>query len=106
MNVKKLLLLLFLLDFTAVGVWAIYEMGLMGFFEAATSSAWALQITFDLVVALTFVNVWMWKDARKHGINPLPYVIGTVFTGSISPMVYLLRRPSEERAVHGKLVTA
>ena len=33
-------------------------------------------------------------DARARGVSPLPYLVMTVFTGSIGPLLYLLRRPS------------
>jgi len=48
-----------------------------------------------LPIALSLVMVWMWQDARKQGIAPLPYVILTLTLGSIGPLCYLVRRFSK-----------
>ena len=50
---------------------------------------------FDLLIALSLVSVWIWQDARAHDTSPWPYLIITALTGSIGPLLYLLRRPAD-----------
>ena len=33
----------------------------------------------------------MWRDARAKGVNPLPYVVITLLTGSLGILLYLAR---------------
>lgn len=48
----------------------------------------------DLCVAVGFA-VWLWRDARARGIDPLPWVLALPLTGSLALLVGALRRPSE-----------
>lgn len=48
----------------------------------------------DLIIALGLVTTQLVPDARRRGMNPWPFVLGTVALGSIAPLAYLLvRRP-------------
>jgi hypothetical protein len=42
----------------------------------------------------------MINDARGRGVSPVPYLMITLFLGSLGPLVYLIRRTAtaEERA--------
>ena len=87
---KKLLLMT---AFTALGgitAIAIWHEGLVGIFAAATSSYGSMQIFADLVIALTLVMVWMWRDANINGRNVWPWIVGTLLIGSFGPLLYLI----------------
>jgi hypothetical protein len=98
MNWKRLGIGLVLVDFSALTAYAIYQHGYLGFIDAALMNAWTIQLSVDLVLALSFVMVWMWGDARDRGISPLPYALVTLVLGSIGPLLYLFRREARESA--------
>jgi len=51
-------------------------------------------VLVDLVIALTLVLVWMWRDAQATGRNVWPWVLLTLVAGSFGPLGYLLTRQS------------
>lgn len=79
---------------TAVALW---QHGYWGILEPHFRTSGAAQVFADLVIALTIVMVWMWRDARAMGRNPWPWIVATLALGSFGPLVYLLtRRPGAE----------
>ena len=52
------------------------------------------QVLADLVIALCFVMVWMWRDAKSQGRHPLGWIALTLAVGSFGPLLYLLTRRS------------
>lgn len=81
--------------FAALNVYALGSAGITGLGEAlAAGNAWNRVLGVDLLIALGLVLTWLWRDARAHGRSPLPYVFLTALTGSLGPLLYLLRRPS------------
>lgn len=106
MNLSKILLAFVLVDFVAFTAWVTATGGPVGEVLALFSvNPWVVQVFVDLVLALSLVCVWIWNDARSRGANPVPWVLATVFIGSIAPLAYLLARPGNagerrgERAV-------
>jgi hypothetical protein len=92
MNWKQIGLGVVLADFAALTAYAVYQYGYVGFFEACLSN-WATATVFvDLCIALTMVLVWMWGDARRHGVSPIPYTVLTLALGSVGPLAYLIHR--------------
>lgn len=63
---KKTLLALALVALGGVTATALWHDGLVGIFAAITHSFGSMQIFADLVVALTLVMVWMWRDAKTR----------------------------------------
>jgi hypothetical protein len=51
----------------------------------------------DLVIALTLVMIWLWRDARTGGRNPWPWIGLTLIAGSFGPLLYLLTQPRSRR---------
>lgn len=96
MNAKQLGLEAILLGFSAFTAYAVYQHGYIGLFEQALANAATIQVFLDLTIALSVVMLWMWQDARKQGISPLPYIVLTLTLGSIGPMLYLIRRVGKE----------
>ena len=94
MNAKQLGLSVVLLDFAGLTAYATYQYGVVGIVEAVTANAVTVTALADLVIALSLVLVWMWQDARERGTSLAPYVVLTLFFGSVGPLLYLIRRES------------
>lgn len=92
MNRNALILAVVLLDFVALSVWALAEVGYVGLFQFQLTSPAGIQVLADLVIALTLVMVWMYRDARARGTSFLPFAVLTLTLGSIGPLLYLLVR--------------
>lgn len=89
-GMKKIIPVLVLLSFSVLSV----ELAIAGWNEGinAFKSPWALQVAIDLCIACWFSAMWMRKDAKKHGINALPFLIALPFVGSLSTLAYVVRR--------------
>ncbi len=94
MNGKQILLSLVLGDFAGLTAWALYEQGLSGMIAIATGSPMGIAMAVDLTIALTLACAWMWSDARSRGASAVPYLLLTCMTGSVGPLLYLIRRES------------
>ena len=92
MNTRVVLILVVLIAFGALTGYALYDVGVLGILRAASADSGAIQIFVDLVIVCALACVWMFFDGRKRGLNPWPYVVITLFTGSFGPLLYLLRR--------------
>lgn len=91
----QILLGIVLAVFGFENVWALSQYGYIGTWENVINAGFASQlILFDLLIALSLVMVWMWKDARERGVTVWPYLVVTLLTGSIGPLAYLIRRES------------
>jgi hypothetical protein len=88
--VKKSLLFVASIALGGITAVALWHEGLIGIFAAATSSYGSMQIFADLVIALTLVMVWMWRDAKSTGRNIWPWIVGTFLIGSFGPLLYLI----------------
>lgn len=99
MSWKKIVLSLVLVDFAALTAYAVHVSGFAGFFETLLASWAGTAVLADLVIALSLVLVWMWRDARTRGVSPLPYTALTLALGSVGPLLYLLRRSDLEAGV-------
>lgn len=92
MKAAQIGLEIILIAFAIFSGYVVYQYGYIGLFEQGLANAATIQIFLDLTIALGLVLVWMWQDARKQGIAPLPYVILTLTLGSVGPLFYLVRR--------------
>jgi hypothetical protein len=92
MNAAQIGLEVVLIVFSIFSGYVVYQYGYIGLFEQGLTNAATIQIFLDLTIALSLVLLWMWQDARRQGISPLPYVILTLTLGSIGPLLYLIRR--------------
>ncbi len=87
MNLKRLFVAFLFLDFTVFSLWVVFSQGLSPIFEVH-SSPWGIQVLLDLVLAASFGAVCLYRDARKRGVNPWPWIVAVPFTGSISLLAY------------------
>jgi hypothetical protein len=83
---------LVLATFGAYSIWVVAGHGYTGFLSLAAREPWALQMLLDLVIACSFGIGWMLPDAKKRGITAWPFVVTTVFFGSIGLLAYAVRR--------------
>lgn len=92
MTLRKILLWTLLIDFGLFSTWVMWEVGYLGIWQAGLASMGSLQVLVDLVIACTLIMVWIHGDARARGVNPWPWIIATLFVGSLAPLLYLLLR--------------
>ena len=81
-----------LAGFGAFSVWVVASQGYFGFLALAGREPWGLQVLLDLVIAASFAAGWMIADARRRRIAVWPYLVVTVFLGSIGILAYCVRR--------------
>jgi hypothetical protein len=85
-----------LIGFGALNVYAVVSAGLAGLGTAVVGvNAWSAVLVTDLAIALAMVCVWVYRDAKRRGKSPAPYIALTLATGSIGPLLYLLVRDDE-----------
>ena len=87
---KKPLLILALAAHGGITAGALWMEGLVGIIAAIAHSYGAIQIFADLVIALTLVMVWMWRDAKNSGRNVWPWIVFTFVAGSFGPLLYFI----------------
>ena len=94
-KITRFLVALVLVDFVGLTIWAVSVHGFVGLFEAILASPAGILAFVDLSIALSLAMIWMWQDARRRGVSPLPYCAVTLATGSVGPLLYLLLRPAD-----------
>jgi len=92
MQINRTILYLAAAVLAAVTLTALMREGWGGMKTPFSASFWTWQYFIDLVIALGLVMVWMWRDCRSSGKNPLPWIVATCFIGSFSPLLYLIMR--------------
>ena len=88
MNRRSIAIVL-LVPFLILTTYALWRVGLIGIFEYHLRSPAGWQVFTDLVIALVLLMTWWIPELKRNGKNPRPWIIGTVLTGSIAPLVYL-----------------
>lgn len=86
---RKALAIILLIPFSVLSIYAVMQVGYIGIFDYHLHSPAGWQVFADLVVALILVLSWMIPNAKKRGRNPVPWVVLTLFLGSIGPLLYL-----------------
>ena len=89
MKNRRLLAIAILIPFTLLTVYAVAEVGYIGLLDYQLQSPAGWQVFADLVVALILVLTWLIPEARRTGRNPWPWVVATLFLGSIGPLLYM-----------------
>jgi hypothetical protein len=89
---QRTLIVITLLLFGALTAVALWRHGYWGIIAPHFQTYGAGQVLADLVIALTLVMVWMWRDARTTGRNAWPWIVATLVLGSFGPLFYLLTR--------------
>ncbi len=92
MQLNKLILTAVLIAFGIQGIYVLSQIGYWGIWINNLNHLAGQQVTADLVIALTLVMTWMWRDAQSTGRNIWPWFVATLILGSFGPLVYLLTR--------------
>jgi drug/metabolite transporter (DMT)-like permease len=87
---KRTLAIIVLIPFTLLTAYAVAQVGYIGIFDYHRHSPAGWQVMADLVIALLLVLSYLVPEARKAGRNPWPWVVLTLFLGSIAPLLYLV----------------
>ncbi len=95
---QRTLLIITLVLFGALTTAALWQHGYWGILAPHFQSFGGGQVFTDLVIALTLVMVWMWRDAKASGRNVWPWIIATLILGSFGPLFYLLTRKTTAEA--------
>lgn len=98
---RRILGIVLLVPFLLLTLYALNDVGYVGIFDYQRHSSAGWQVLTDLVIALLLVMVWMVEDARRLGRNPWPWIVGTLLTGSIAPLLYLATSPADEGGARG-----
>ena len=91
----KLISIFLLIPFLALTGYALFDVGYIGILDYHRHSSAGWQVFTDLVIAAMLVLVFLIRDAKATGRNPWPWVIGTLFTGSIAPLLYFATAGAE-----------
>ncbi len=95
MNTKWLLpvALTLLATFGGFSTYLVIREGYTGFLHLAARDPWGLQMLLDVTIASTVACLaWVVPDARARGIPAWPYLVTTVFLGSIGILAYAVHR--------------
>ncbi len=88
MNLKRLLVGLVLLDFAAFTGWILFTQDNLALIEASLTNPWGIQVAIDLCIAACFGSAWLYRDARAKGLNPWPWIVAVIPTGSLALLAY------------------
>ena len=94
---KKPLLILALVAHGGITAGALWREGLAGILAAIAHSYGSMQIFSDLVIALTLVMFWMWRDAKNSGRNVWPWIVFTLAAGSFGPLLYFITAKDKDK---------
>lgn len=98
MRFAVLLARLFLLPFTLLSVYTLYDVGVIGVFEHQLASSGGWQVFTDLAIALSLIMCWMYQDAKRTGRNVWPYIVITLIAGSFGPLFYVASSKVDDAA--------
>ena len=88
MNVKRALAAFVLFDFTLFTGWVLLSQNNGALFRDLLGNPWGVQVFIDLCLAALFASGWIYRDAKRRGLNPWPWILAMVPTGSISLLAY------------------
>jgi Terpene cyclase DEP1 len=89
-TMTRTMLIIVLIAFGAQGLYVMSQVGYWGIWINNLNHPAGQQVLADLVIALTLVMVWMWRDAQRTGRNVWPWIAFTLIAGSFGPLLYLL----------------
>ena len=85
-----------IVPFTVFTLYVVWDLGLVDFLAMIVSNLASLQVLIDLVIALTLVLFLMYEDAKRQERRFAPWLILTLLTGSIGPLLYLATGKTDE----------
>lgn len=98
MNCLQRCLAMVLTAFTALSFYALYQHGVCEFLHLAVATPGHITLTADLVISLSLVSAWLWRDARARNVSPWPFLLLTAVLGSVGPLLYLVLKGSKSES--------
>lgn len=98
MSSRLLVLVGVVAAFGALSAVALLDVGYLGIIEPHFQSWGGGQVFADLVILAVLAVLWMVKDARERELNAWPFVVITLFAGSLGPLFYLIARELRQTA--------
>lgn len=95
---KKIALLLVLAFFLFLNYLALNDFGYMGVIEWFGANSATVLLSWDLIISLTLICIWIVQDARSSGRHYLLYLLVTLFFGVAGPLLYLIVREFSPQA--------
>jgi len=92
------LLFIVLATFGTFSLYAMWQVGYFGIWQAGMASVGAWQVLLDLIVMSFIALGFIVRDARRTGRTVWPFAVLTVAAGSFGPLLYLLLKPSGRAA--------
>ncbi len=99
-------LILVFAAFGAYSLYAMWEIGYFGIWQAGMANIGTWQLLLDFVITSLLLVGYMARDARHTGRTLWPYAFVTLTAGSFGPLLYLLLAPREAGARPGREATA
>jgi hypothetical protein len=94
MQVSKPILAFVLVAFSIQGVYVLNQVGYWNIWIHNLNHIADQQVFADLLISLSLVMMWMWRDARATDRIVWPWIALTLAAGSFGPLIYLLTRKS------------
>lgn len=79
--------------FGAFTLYAMWQVGYLGIWQAGMANVGAWQVLLDLVVMSCITLGFLWRDAQRTGRSFWPFALITLAAGSFGPLLYLLLAP-------------
>jgi hypothetical protein len=79
-----------LIPFLAFTTWVLADVGYIGLFAHALRDAPGQQVLIDVFLACSMLLFFIYRDAKERGVTFWPWVVLTVATGSIGPLLYFV----------------
>lgn len=93
---RRMFAIILLIPFLVLSAYAVQQVGYWGIFDYHRHSPAGWQVITDLVIAILLIFTWMIPEAKRTGRNPWPYVVISVFLGSIGPLLFMVLEPRRE----------
>jgi uncharacterized membrane protein YjjP (DUF1212 family) len=90
MNIYRIVSLICFVPLIVVTGVALIDVGLIGIFRLLLDSTAGWQVFIDLASALILTLMFLQADARRRNIRFWPWILATLMTGSIAPLLYLI----------------
>lgn len=86
---KRMLAMTLLIPFSALTAYVVFKVGYIGIFDYQRHSPAGWQVLADLVIACILCLSWLIPEAKRNGRNAVPFVVITLFLGSVGPLLYI-----------------
>jgi len=94
----KTILIAVLLLFGAQSIYVMSQVGYWGIWVNNWTHPAGQQVFTDLIISLSLVMLWLWRDAQRNQRSVWPWLLVTLAAGSFGPLLYLLTAKKSKEA--------